>query len=478
MALTLKRGSMTFWGLVFYAIMVISPAGPFAFTGASAMDYAGKTAPLTFLIGGITLFLAVIAVYIYTEKVSNAGGYYKFIEVTVHNKYLSKSVGFYYLFVVLSSIIGSSILLGWFTWIGLETMIGYSLPFAYVIMISFITPVIYLVVGILSLNYSQKIAVIVGLIDLAFYLALSIAIIIKSPFNGVQYFNIMNSTDGLHGFFLGMIVGGFVAFSGYGSIVVLAEETKMPEKTIKKAIVTSLLIMIAYDTFVIYANVAGAGPNLPSALKFFAPGLFITKSYYGIYVTMLAFGVFLVSALISTVIFGNSAARDLYSLARDGILPSTFAKIHQKYRSPYMAVIAVFVVAVIGIGFGLIPLVYYYGENNGLYYLLVINAIVGSTFTLLYHIIVNESLPVFMHKLKQLNPVVHIAAPTVASAIIGIAMYYSLTGLSFPLSVVYIIIPLLVILALGITYVMRNNNIKMDTLSNEAENRERMKDLQ
>jgi APA family basic amino acid/polyamine antiporter len=435
------------------------------------MDYAGKTAPLTFLIGGATLFLAVIAVYIYTERVSNAGGYYKFIEVTFHNKYLSKSVGFYYLFVVLSSIIGSSILLGWFTWIGLETMVGYSLPFAYVILISFITPIIYLVVGILSLNYSQKIAIIVGLIDLAFFLILSIAIVIKSPYNGIQYFNIMNSSNGLHGFFLGMIVGGFVAFSGYGSIVVLAEETATPHKTIKKAIVTSLLIMIAYDTFVIYANVAGAGPNLPAALTYFAPGLFITKSYYGIYVTMLGFGIFLISALISTVIFGNSAARDLYPLARDGILPSTFTKIHPKYRSPHMAVIAVFVVAVIGIGFGLIPLVYYYGMNHGMYDLLVINAIAGSTFTLLYHIIVNESLPVFMHKLKKLNPVVHIAAPTVASAIIGIAIYYSLIDLEFPISLVYIILPALIVLALIIIFIMRNHTIKMDSVADEDRRR-------
>ena len=113
----LNRNSMTFWGLVFYAIMVIAPAGPFAFTGASAMEYAGKTAPLTFLIGGAILFLAVIAVYIYSEKVSNAGGYYKYVEVATHNKYLSKSVGFYSLFMVLSSIIGSSILLGWFLYI-------------------------------------------------------------------------------------------------------------------------------------------------------------------------------------------------------------------------------------------------------------------------------------------------------------------------------------------------------------------------
>ena len=71
-------------------------------------------------------------------------------------------------------------------------------------------------------------------------------------------------------------------------------ETKTPGKTIKKAIVTSLLIMIAYDTFVIYANVGGLGPNLPAGMAYFAPGLYVTDSYYGIYVTLLAFSVFLV----------------------------------------------------------------------------------------------------------------------------------------------------------------------------------------
>ena len=466
----LNRNSMTFWGLVFYAIMVIAPAGPFAFTGASAMEYAGKTAPLTFLIGGAILFLAVIAVYIYSEKVSNAGGYYKYVEVATHNKYLSKSVGFYYLFMVLSSIIGSSILLGWFLYTGLEVMVGYTLPFVFVVLVSFITPVIYLVVGILALNYSQKIAIVVGLFDLAFFLTLSAAIVIKSPYNGIQYFNIFNSTNGFHGFFLGMVTGGFVAFSGYGSIVVLAEETKTPGKTIKKAIVTSLLIMIAYDTFVIYANVGGLGPNLPAGLAYFAPGLYVTDSYYGIYITLLAFSVFLVSALISTVIFGNSAARDLYSLARDGILPKTFTKIHKKYRSPYMAVIAVFVVAVVGISLGLVPLVYYYGENNGLFDLLVINSIIGSVFTLSYHIIVNETLPVLMHRLKQLNPVTHIIAPTAASVMIGIAIYYSLIDLVWPLSAAYIFLPGLIILAIIITY-SRKNKVQMDTIEQEDSER-------
>lgn len=65
-----------------------------------------------------------------------------------------------------------------------------------------------------------------------------------------------------------------------------------------------------------------------------------------------------------------------------------------------MAVIAVFVVPLVVITLILIPLVYYYGENHGLFYLLVINIIMGSVFTLTYYIIVEEALPVFMHHLK------------------------------------------------------------------------------
>ena len=40
----LNRNSMTFWGLVFYAIMVIAPAGPFAFTNQSARKKATELA--------------------------------------------------------------------------------------------------------------------------------------------------------------------------------------------------------------------------------------------------------------------------------------------------------------------------------------------------------------------------------------------------------------------------------------------------
>ncbi len=463
MAEALKRDAFTFWGLVFFAVTVIFPAGPFAVTGVTAMVYSGEVAPLAFLVGGLTLFLAIIAVYIYTTKTNNAGGYYKYVEMSVPNKYLSKSVGFYYLFWVIGDMIAASIVVGWFLWVGLESFIGYSLPLLWVIVASLVTPVIYLIVGVLSINVSQKLAIAMGVIEIAFFVGLSAAILLKSPYNGAQYFDISNSLGGLHGFFLAMIVGAFLAYGGYGSIVALGEEAKLPLKTLKKAIVAALAIMVLYDTLVVYANVAGIGPNLSTALTFFAPGLYITKQYYGMTWALIAFGVVEVSQLMSPVLFGNSGARALFALARDGVFPARFAKVHPKYQSPYVAVFAVFLIVVIGVVASIGVLVYFYGEANGLFYPIVIWAIAITIFTLLYHIIVNQTLAVFLHRIKALNIVKHVVGPTIASIIMIVAIYYSLLGLTWPLSVVYIMIPGWIVFALIWTFV-RRKKVTMEEL--------------
>jgi len=41
--------------------------------------------------------------------VSNAGGYYKYVESSVHNKYLSKSMGLYQFFWVIGDMIAASL---------------------------------------------------------------------------------------------------------------------------------------------------------------------------------------------------------------------------------------------------------------------------------------------------------------------------------------------------------------------------------
>lgn len=462
----LKSGSLSFWGLVFFSVSVIFPAGAFAVTGVTAMDYAGTAAPLAFLVGGATLFLAIIAIYIFSSKVSNAGGYYKYVESSVNNKYLTKSLGLYQLFWVVGDMIAGSIIVGWFLWTGLITLTGYSMPLFAVLLIAFITPIIYLIVGYFSIKVSQRIALISGIGQIAFFLILAIALIIKAPYNGTQYFNIANSTSGLHGFFLAMVVGAFLAYGGYGAIVSFGEEAKLPKHTLKKAIVTSLLIMVAFDTIVVYALEASSGPNLGTALQFFAPGLYLTKEYFGIALTLVAFAIVEIAQLISPVLFGNSASRTIFALSRDGLLPKSLQKVHSKYGSPYMSVIAVFVTVVIGVIVTVFPLVTLYGESNGLFDSFVIWGTAITIFTLIYHIATNESLPIMMHRLKHLNVLSHIVGPTIGSIILAIAIYYSLLGLTGPLEAILVMIPAWIIISLVIIYAKRNS-IKMEPLITE-----------
>ena len=453
----LKENSVGFWGVVFYAVAVIFPAGAFAVTGVTAMTYGGETAPLAFLIGGITLFFAVIAIYFFSEHINSAGGYYKYVEGGMPNKYISKSVGLWNAFWVVGDMIAASIVVGWITWAGLTSLLNYTIPLYVVVLLSLIVPVIYLVVGYFGIKVASGSAIVIGLLQLVIFTALAIAFIAKANYNSLAYFNISNSLDGLHGFFLAMVVGAFLAYGGYGSVVSLGEEAKLSKQTLKKSIVTALLIMVAFDTFVVYSIVAAAGPNLSTVDAFFAPGLYIANQFFGVSVALFALVFVVLAQIFSPVIFGNSGARTVFSLARDGVFPSSLAKVHKKYNSPYVATLWIFIIVVVGVVLTLVPMVAAFGESNGLFDSFALWGTAITIFTLLYHIFTNTSLPFFIKRAgMKMHILSYIVGPAIASVIMAIAIYYSLLGLTSPLSLVYIMVPLWIIVGLILIYLMRS----------------------
>ena len=73
---------------------------------------------------------------------------------------------------------------------------------------------------------------------------------------------------------------------------------------------------------------------------------------------------------------------------------------------------------------------------------------------------VNQTLPLFLRRIREKFDIIKIlyaiVAPTIASVIMIIAIYYSLAGLAAPLNIVYIMIPSWIVISLVIIYIRRN----------------------
>lgn len=459
----LQENALSFWQLVFYAIVIMFPATAFAITGSTAMAYSGPVAPLSFLVAGIILMFAIVAVYYYTIYVANAGGYYKFVEVSVRNPYLSKTIGLMQLLYYISIMWFTSILSGWLLWTGFETMFNVSIPLWVVILVSLIGPLGFLFVGYRKISLSGNLAIVVGATEIAIFAVIAVLLILKTPYNSLSYFNVYNSWGGFSGFFAAVVVGGFLTYAGYGSIVMYGEEAKTPHSTLKKAIVTAAVIIVIYETFLLYSVVAAAGPTLSTGLQFFAPGFYYTKLYLGLTYLAIGFAVILFDQIMAPIFNGNQAARIIYALARDKVIPEKLSKVHKKYRSPYLAVILVTILTVIGVLLLITLSVYFYGIDYGLFVAWVIPGTILSVIWMIYHAVVNETLPVMMKKIGKLNVLTHIILPTVSSVFFIIALYYSVQGIAWPVSISFIILVVWVIASLVYIH-FKKNQFKMDEL--------------
>jgi len=61
-------------------------------SSTTVLTFAGETEPLTFVLGTSLMFFNVIAIYIFSTKVVNAGGFYKYVEKATNNSIISRTI--------------------------------------------------------------------------------------------------------------------------------------------------------------------------------------------------------------------------------------------------------------------------------------------------------------------------------------------------------------------------------------------------
>ena len=141
---------------------------------------------------------------------------------------------------------------------------------------------------------------------------------------------------------LGVLGGAgfcFFAFAGYARIATLGEEVRDPDRTIPKAVMAAISIVIVVYALVLAATVhvlgvggvaAGAAPVLDAAERIgggeLAP------------VVRVAAGLAALGALLGGIL---GVSRTTLAMARDRHLPAPLARVHPRARTPYVAEICV-----------------------------------------------------------------------------------------------------------------------------------------
>lgn len=177
---------------------------------------------------------------------------------------------------------------------------------------------------------------------------IKLGVIILFIVMGIMYVKPENWTPFMPNGWSGVFMGAFLvffAYIGFDALSTVAEEVKNPSRDMPIGIIASLAICT-----IVYMSVAGVLTGMVPYNKIdthapiAAAMAMVNKDWMAGIISIGA-----VAGLTSVIlVLQLGAARILFSMARDKLIPQVFSKIHKKFQTPY--VITLFVGVLVAIG--------------------------------------------------------------------------------------------------------------------------------
>ena len=323
---TLRRTITLPW-LVLYGVGVTVGAGIFALIG-EILALAGDAAPMAFLLAGLIAGVTGFAYALLVPVFPRAGGEAVFVHRGL-GALFGKLAG---LGVVATAIVSSAVIAKAFAGYASLIVPVPQLPLAAsaVVLLS--------IVAILGVRESVYLAAAITVLELA---ALGLIVTLGLP----QLANLPPVTA-LAGFgapgieatgFAAVLSGAviaFFAFIGFEDIENMAEETVDPARTAPAAIYWTLGVTVL--AYVMLALVAVSMPNRVAIAGSSGPMAEIFRQLTGLdpAPVVAVAAIAMINGILVQIVM---AARVLYGMAREGLLPAWFGAVHPRYLTPVRA---------------------------------------------------------------------------------------------------------------------------------------------
>lgn len=419
----LKR-ALSFWDLVIYGMIFMVPIAPFGVFGY-VYDASKGMVALAYLIGMSGMIFTAFSYARMSEAFPIAGSVYAYAQHGI-NEYVGFMAGWTILldYILVPSLLYlvsaaamSAVLPNVPIWVWLLT---------FIVVNTFIN-----VRGVEFTAKANKIILVLEFMVLGIFIVLGLVALFNGAGQGFTIKPLYDSSTFSLPLVMGAVSIAVLSFLGFDGISTLSEEVQGGSKVIGKATVIALLsvgFLFIIQTWI--ASDVGRG----SAFDNLDTAFYVVAGKVGgewlkhltIFATAFSWGI--ANALAAQA----AISRVLFSMARDKKLPKALAKIHPKYRTPYISTLFVALISVIvGLFF----------QSQIAFLTTLVNFGALFAFLLLHASVINH----FIIRQKSKNYIKHLVFPVIGFCIIAYVLFgmsldaIKLGGTWFIIGVIYLL---------------------------------------
>lgn len=322
--------------LVALGVGAVIGTGIFVLTGVAAAEYAGPGVTLSFILSGLGAGLAALVYAELASMVPVAGSAYTFAYASL-GEMVAWVIGWNLILEYL--VAAGAVAIGWSSYLSdLLRSAGIGLPHALTAgplaggIINLPALLIVALLTSLTITGTRHSAEVSRII-----VAIKIAVIILFLVLGFSHVNPANWRPFTPFGLLGVAHGAaiiFFAYVGFDAVATAAEEVRDPRRDLPLGIIGTLLIAtvlyvavaLALTGMVHYSTLNNPSPVATALLSLgirWASGIVSLGALAGL------------TSVLLVDIYAQS--RIFFAMARDGLLPAAFHRLHPRYQTPYVA---------------------------------------------------------------------------------------------------------------------------------------------
>ncbi|MFI7008201.1 APC family permease [Streptomyces sp. NPDC050145] len=334
----LRTGSLGTSDIAFFVVSAAAPLTVMAGVAPIAIALGGIGAPAGYLLAGLTLAVFAVGFTAMSRHVKGGGAFYSYI-----TQGLGRPAGIGAALLAMVGYNGMEIgvygLLGSATRDTVHALFGADIPW---LPVSLAGLALIWYGGFRSIDFGAKLLGVLLVAETGILVLLAGGVLLKGGAHGLSAASFAPGNVLVPGT-AAVLAFAFAAFTGFESTVIYRREARDPDRTVPRATYIAVAFLGLFYAFTVWIAVQAFGDaDVVKAAGSDPANLFFTAitTFVGGWAADLMHVLIVTSVIASLLAFHNAINRYGLALADEGVLPRSFARVHPRHRSPYVAGLA------------------------------------------------------------------------------------------------------------------------------------------